>query len=68
MKKVIRLTESEMVNLIKKTINESEKGEEKTSDVLLRSLYSLRNSINDGDMEESKKKIDKMLSIIRNMD
>lgn len=68
MKKVIRLTESEMVNLIKKTINESEKGEEKTSDVLLRSLYSLRNSINDGDIEESKKKIDKMLSIIRNMD
>lgn len=68
MKKVLRLTESEMVNLIKKTINESAKSEEKTSDVLLRSLYSLRNSINDGDMEESKKKIDKMLSIIRNMD
>lgn len=68
MKKVLRLTESEMVNLIKKTINESAKSEEKTSDVLLRSLYSLRNSINDGDIEESKKKIDKMLSIIRNMD
>lgn len=68
MKKVIKLTESEIVNFIKKAVNESTKSEEKTSDVLLRSLYSLRNSINDGDMEESKKKIDKMLSIIRDMD
>lgn len=67
MKKVIRLTESEMVNLIKNTIDESTKSEEKISDFLVRSLYSLRNSINDGNKKESMEKIDKMLDRVRDM-
>ena len=65
MKKVVRLTERDLTNIIKRVIQEetSPKGKD-----LITLLYSLRNSINDEDKEKSLSKLEDVFSIVRDMD
>lgn len=61
--KKIRLTERELTDIIKRVILE-----ESSSNDMFTLLYSLRNSINDNNKEESMSIIEKLLSIVRDMD
>ena len=65
MKKVVRLTERDLTNIIKRVIQEetSPKGKD-----LITLLYSLRNSINDEDKKEALSKLEDVFSIVRDMD
>ena len=65
MKKVVRLTERDLTNIIKRVIQEetSPKGKD-----LYTLLHSLRNSINDEDKKEALSKLEDVLSIVRDMD
>jgi len=72
MKKVVRLTESDLVKIVKRVVKEesSPKGKD-----LITLLYSLRNSINDikvpsllKDKKEALSKLEDVFSIVRDMD
>jgi hypothetical protein len=65
MKKVVRLTESDLVKIVKRVVKEesSPKGKD-----LYTLLHSLRNSINDEDKKEALSKLEDVFSIVRDMD
>ena len=65
MKKVVKLTEKDLTNIIKRVISEdkSPKGKD-----LYTLLHSLRNSINDEDKKEALSKLEDVFSIVRDMD
>lgn len=65
MKKVVKLTERDLTNIIKRVILEdkSPKGKD-----LYTLLHSLRNSINDEDKKEALSKLEDVFSIVRDMD
>jgi len=74
MKKVIRLTESDLVKIVKRVVKEESSPKEKGKD-LYTLLHSLRNSINDikvasllKDKKESLSKLEDILSIVRDME
>ena len=67
MKKVVRLTERDLTNIIKRVILENDSPKEKGKD-LYTLLHSLRNSINDEDKKEALSKLENVLSIVRDMD
>jgi len=67
MKKVIKLTEKDLTNIINKVILEDDSSKEKGKD-LITLLYSLRNSINDEDKKKSLSKLEDVFSIVRDMD
>ena len=67
MKKVVRLTERDLTNIIKRVILENDSPKEKGKD-LYTLLHSLRNSINDEDKKEALSKLEDVLSIVRDMD
>ena len=65
MKKVVRLTESDLVKIVKRVVKEesSPKGKD-----LYTLLHSLRNSVNDENKKESLSKLEDILSIVRDME
>jgi hypothetical protein len=65
MKKIVKLTERDLTNIINRVINEesSSKGKD-----LYTLLHSLRNSINDEDKKKSLSKLEDILSIVRDME
>jgi histidyl-tRNA synthetase len=63
MKKVLRLTERDLTNIIKRVIKEEESSKD-----LYTLLHSLRNSINDENKRESLSKLEDILSIVRDME
>ena len=67
MKKVIRLTESDLVKIVKRVVKEESSPKEKGKD-LYTLLHSLRNSINDEDKKEALSKLEDVFSIVRDMD
>jgi hypothetical protein len=67
MKKVVRLTESDLVKIVKRVVKEESSPKEKGKD-LITLLYSLRNSINDEDKKEALSKLEDVSSIVRDMD
>ena len=67
MKKVVRLTERELTNIVKRVILENDSPKEKGKD-LYTLLHSLRNSINDEDKKKSLSKLEDILSIVRDME
>ena len=67
MKKVVRLTERELTNIVKRVILENDSPKEKGKD-LYTLLHSLRNSINDEDKKVALSKLENVLSIVRDMD
>jgi hypothetical protein len=67
MKKVVRLTESDLVKIVKRVVKEESSPKEKGKD-LYTLLHSLRNSINDEDKKEALSKLEDVLSIVRDMD
>ena len=67
MKKVVRLTEKELTNIVKRVILENDSPKEKGKDLYTLS-HSLRNSINDEDKKEALSKLEDVLSIVRDMD
>ena len=67
MKKNVRLTESDLVRLVKRVIKEEDSPKEKGKD-LYTLLHSLRNSINDEDKEKSLSKLEDVFSIVRDME
>jgi hypothetical protein len=67
MKKVVRLTESDLVKIVKRVVKEESSPKEKGKD-LYTLLHSLRNSINDEDKKEALSKLEDVFSIVRDMD
>ena len=67
MKKVIRLTESDLVKIVKRVVKEESSPKEKGKD-LYTSLHSLRNSINDENKKEALSKLEDILSMVRDME
>ena len=67
MKKVVRLTESDLIKIVKRVIKEEDSPKEKGKD-LYTLLHSLRNSINDEDKEKSLSKLEDVFSIVRDME
>jgi hypothetical protein len=67
MKKVVRLTESDLVRIVKRVVKEESSPKEKGKD-LYTLLHSLRNSINDEDKKEALSKLENVLSIVRDME
>ena len=67
MKKVVRLTERDLTNIIKRVILENDSPKEKGKD-LYTLLHSLRNSINDEDKKEALSKLEDVFSIVRDME
>ena len=67
MKKVVRLTESDLVRIVKRVVKEESSPKEKGKD-LYTLLHSLRNSINDEDKKEALSKLEDVLSIVRDME
>jgi hypothetical protein len=67
MKKVVRLTESDLVKIVKRVVKEEFSPKEKGKD-LYTLLHSLRNSINDEDKKEALSKLEDVFSIVRDMD
>jgi len=67
MKKVVRLTESDLVRIVKRVVKEESSPKEKGKD-LYTLLHSLRNSINDEDKKEALSKLEDVFSIVRDMD
>ena len=67
MKKVVRLTERDLTNIVKRVIQEETSPKEKGKD-LYTLLHSLRNSINDEDKKEALSKLEDVLSIVRDME
>ena len=65
MKKVVRLTESDLVKIVKRVIKENDSPKEKDLYTL---LHSLRNSINDEDKKKSLSKLEDIFSIVRDME
>ena len=72
MKKVVKLTESDLVKIVKRVVKEESSPKEKD---LITLLYSLRNSINDikvpsllKDKKEALSKLEDVFSIVRDMD
>ena len=63
MKKVLRLTESDLIKLVKRVIKEGESSKD-----LYTLLHSLRNSINDEDKKEALSKLEDVFSIVRDME
>jgi hypothetical protein len=63
MKKVLRLTESDLIKLVKRVIKEEESSKD-----LYTLLHSLRNSVNDENKKESLSKLEDILSIVRDME
>ena len=67
MKKVVRLTESDLVRIVKRVVKEESSPKEKGKD-LYTLLHSLRNSINDEDKKEALSKLEDVFSIVRDME
>lgn len=67
MKKVVRLTESDLIKIVKRVIKEEDSPKEKGKD-LYTLLHSLRNSINDEDKKEALSKLEDVFSIVRDME
>jgi hypothetical protein len=67
MKKVVRLTESDLVKIVKRVVKEESSPKEKGKD-LYTLLHSLRNSINDEDKKEALSKLEDVFSIVGDMD
>ena len=67
MKKVVRLTESDLVKIVKRVVKEESSPKEKGKD-LYTLLHSLRNSINDEDKKEALSKLEDVFSIVRDME
>ena len=67
MKKVVRLTESDLARIVKRVVKEESSPKEKGKD-LYTLLHSLRNSINDEDKKESLSKLEDVFSIVRDME
>ena len=67
MKKIVRLTESDLVRIVKRVVKEESSPKEKGKD-LYTLLHSLRNSINDEDKKESLSKLEDVFSIVRDME
>ena len=65
MKKIVKLTERDLTNIINRVINEESSSKEKDLYTL---LHSLRNSINDEDKKKSLSKLEDILSIVRDME
>ena len=72
MKKVVRLTESDLIKIVKRVVKEESSPKEKD---LYTSLHSLRNSINDikapsllKDKKEALSKLEDILSTVRDME
>jgi hypothetical protein len=63
MKKVLRLTESDLIKLVKRVVKEEESSKD-----LYTLLHSLRNSVNDENKKESLSKLEDILSIVRDME
>jgi len=69
MKKVVRLTESDLVRIVKRVVNEESSPKEKGKGKdLYTLLHSLRNSINDEDKKEALSKLEDVFSIVRDME
>jgi len=67
MKKVVRLTESDLIKIVKRVVKEESSPKEKGKD-LYTLLHSLRNSINDEDKKEALSKLEDVFSIVRDME
>ena len=64
-RKIVKLTEKDLTNIVKGVINEETSSKEKDLYTL---LHSLRNSINDEDKKKSLSKLEDILSIVRDME
>ena len=67
MKKVVKLTESDLIRIVKRVVKEESSPKEKGKD-LYTLLHSLRNSINDEDKKEALSKLEDVFSIVRDME